>query len=340
VPIATSSSPGPIFAERALTLGRGRLLVGANVSRFNFKSVRGIPLDALRFTFTHENSDFPNCDQIFGGDCSIMGIPGFENDVIDLDLSLDLDVTSTLFTLSYGLLDWVDIGVAVPIISSTLRGTSKAQVVPFGPDVNHYFSGSLDSPGLSAERFIEGSATGLGDVGGRAKIRVARNANTAFAILADARFATGSVEDLLGSGEFAMRGLGIVSAQFGPFAPHANVGYLFRDGELHNDAFLATVGFDHLLADWAALAVDLISEFQVGENLIQTPQPVTIDDPFTRTVSTSNVPDVRDDIIAGSFGFKFLTPSGVILVANSLWPLNDGGLRAAMAFTLGLEYSF
>jgi hypothetical protein len=340
VPIATSTSPGPIFAERALTLGRGRLLIGANVSRFNFRSVRGVPLDAVALTFTHENTDFPNCDQIFGGDCTAMGFPDWENDVITLDLALDLDVTSTLFTMSYGLLDWIDVGVAVPIISNSLRGSSRAVVQPFGPGVNHFFSGTVESPGLTAERFVEGSATGLGDVAARAKRRVARTDQTAFAILGDARFATGSEEDLLGSGEFAVRGLGIVSAQFGAFSPHANVGYLYRDGDMQNDAFLATLGFDHLLADWAALAVDLISEFQVGESKIVTPEPVSIDVPFARSVTTTNIPDTRDDIIAGSFGFKFLTPSGVTIVANSLWPLNDGGLRASVAWTLGLEYNF
>jgi hypothetical protein len=340
VPIATSTSPGPIFAERALTLGRGRLLVGANVSRFSFRSVRGVPLDAVQLTFTHENTDFPNCDQVVGGDCSLMGVPVLENDVIVLDLGMDLNVTSTLFTMSYGLLDWIDIGVAVPIVSNSLQATSQAEVVPIGSDPAHFFSGTLDNPGLTAERFVQGTATGLGDVAARAKIRVARNDQTAFAILGDARFATGSEEDLLGSGEFAIRGLGIVSAQFGAFSPHANVGYLYRAGDMQTDAFLATVGFDHLLADWAALAVDVISEFQVGESKIAVPEPVTIDAPFNRTVTTTNIPDMRDDILAGSFGFKFLTPSGVTIVANSLWPLNDGGIRASVAWTLGLEYNF
>ncbi len=317
VPIATSTSPGPIFAERALTL-----------------------VDAVQLTFTHENTDFPNCDQVVGGDCSLMGVPVLENDVIVLDLGMDLNVTSTLFTMSYGLLDWIDIGVAVPIVSNSLQATSQAEVVPFGSDPAHFFSGTLDNPGLTAERFVQGTATGLGDVAARAKIRVARNDQTAFAILGDARFATGSEEDLLGSGEFAIRGLGIVSAQFGAFSPHANVGYLYRAGDMQTDAFLATVGFDHLLADWAALAVDVISEFQVGESKIAVPEPVTIDAPFNRTVTTTNIPDMRDDILAGSFGFKFLTPSGVTIVANSLWPLNDGGIRASVAWTLGLEYNF
>src|SRR3989441_7986005 len=33
VPVRTSASPGPVFAERAQTLGRGRVFVGANVNR-------------------------------------------------------------------------------------------------------------------------------------------------------------------------------------------------------------------------------------------------------------------------------------------------------------------
>ena len=340
VPVATSTSPGPIFAERALTLGRGRLLFGANISRFNFKTVRGVALDGIQLNFTHENTDFPNCDVIFSGDCTALGIPSFENDVIVLDLALDLEVTSTLFTLSYGLFDFVDIGVAVPVLSTSLRGNSTAEIFPFGANANHFFSGTQSSPGLTASRFVEGSVTGLGDVATRLKIRLGRSATTAFAIIGDARWATGSAEDLLGSGEFAVRGLGVVSAQFGAFGPHANVGYLYRNGELQNDAFLATLGFDHLLADWAALAVDVISEFQIGVTKLTTPEDVSFEEPFQRTVTPTNIPNERDDIISGSVGFKFLTPSGVTIVANSLWPLNDGGLRPAVAWTLGLEYSF
>jgi hypothetical protein len=341
VPVATSTSPGPIFAERAQTLGRGRVLIGANVNVFRFKSVRGVGLHDISLNFAHENSDFPNCDQIFGGDCSVMGIPEFENEVIALDLSLNLDVTSTLFVMTYGLLDWIDVGVAVPIISTNLRGTSNAAVVPFGgASAPHFFSGTSDNPGLTASRTAEGSATGLGDLAARFKVRVAQSSTTAFAILGDARFATGSQQDLLGSGYFAGRGLGIVSAQFGAFSPHVNVGYLYRDGDLQNDAVLATVGFDHMLASWATLALDLISEFQVGESKLGLPEPVTVESPYRRTIEPTNIPTMRDDIVTGSVGFKFVTPSGVTIVANSLWPLNKGGLRTNVAWTAGLEYNF
>jgi hypothetical protein len=341
IPVATSSSPGPIFAERAQTLGKGRVLVGATINSFKFRSVRGIDLDEVELNFTHQNVDFEGCDATFGNDCSLMGVPGLENEYIELRLGLDLDVTSTLFVMTYGLFDWADIGVAVPIVSTSIRGTSNAQVVPFGgPDATHFFSGTPDHADLTAARFVEGSATGLGDLAARVKIRLAQSTSTAFAILADGRFATGSARDFLGSGHSAIRGLGIVSAQFGAFSPHANVGYMYRSGDLQNDAVLATIGFDHMLAEWASLAIDLISEFQAGETKLLVPDPVTIEYPFTRTVQSTNIPNQRDDIVNASFGFKFVTPAGVTIVANSLWPLNTGGLRASVAWTAGLEYNF
>ena len=167
-----------------------------------------------------------------------------------------------------------------------------------------------------------------------------QSANVGFGILADARFATGSEEDLLGSGSTSIRGLGIVSGTFSGFSPHANVGYVYRSGELQNDAVLATIGFDQVLASWVTLAADLITELQAGDTKLDVPGTVTIQEPFTRTVEPTNIPNIRDDIINGSIGFKFTTSPGLIIVTNALIPLNNGALRPDVAWTLGLEYNF
>src|SRR2546428_9528058 len=58
---------------------------------------------------------------------------------------------------------------------------------------------------------------------------------TLFRSLGDVRFPTGSEDDLLGSGHIAARSLGIVSARFGAFSPHANLGYLYRSGSTQKD---------------------------------------------------------------------------------------------------------
>lgn len=340
VPVPTSTSAGPIFAERGQTLGRGRVYVNVSVTGFDFQSLRGVDLNAIRLNFTHENVDFPGCDSIFGGDCSQYGLPVLENDVIELDLALDMQVRSIAFVLTYGLFDWVDVGVALPIITTSIRGNSVAQVVPFGgPTAAHFFAGTVDNPTLQASRFIEGSATGIGDIVTRAKFGISESPRTKFAILADARFPTGRDEDFLGSGNFSFRGLGILSSQFGDFSPHVNMGYLYQSGDLANDAVLATIGFDQLLAHWATLAVDLLSEFEVGESSLVIPPDVHLETPFRRTISPSTIPNGRDDRINGSIGFKFLTGAGPIIVTNAIVPIS-GGLRPDIVFTASLEYTF
>jgi hypothetical protein len=341
VPVRTSTSAGPVFGERAQTLGRGRVLAGLSRTGVAFKTMRGVDLDRLRFTFTHANSDFEGCDSIAGGDCSLLGVPVLENETIDLDLSLDVRLTVTTFLLTYGLSDRIDVGVALPVVATRLEGTSQAQINPFGPPpAVHFFGGTPDNPILTASRFVRGSSTGLGDVDGRVKVNLRRGDPVAVGVLADVRFPTGSEDDLLGSGSFAARGLAIVSAHFGDFSPHANLGYLYRGGAFETDAVLGTLGFDQLLAPWATLAVDLISQLQVGDSPLQVPNPVVIQSPYVRTITPSIIPDRRDDLVDGSLGLKLTTTTGLTVVGNGEWPLNRGGLRPNVIWTLGLEYNF
>jgi hypothetical protein len=341
VPVRTSTSAGPVFGERAQTLGRGRILAAVARTGVHFKALRGVDLDHVRFTFTHANSDFPGCDAIADGDCSLLGVPILENETIDLALSLDVRLTVTAFLFTYGITDRVDLSVGVPIVSTSLEGATTAQINPFGPPpAVHFFGGTPDDPVLTASRFVRGSATGLGDASARVKVNLRRSEPLAAGLLADVRFPTGSENDLLGSGAFAARGLAIVSARFGDFSPHANVGYLYRGGRFETDAVLGTLGFDHLLAPWATLAVDVISQLQEGDSPLQVPAPVVIQSPYLRTITPSSIPDRRDDLVDGSVGVKLTTAPGLTVVANTQWPLNRGGLRPDLIWTVGLEYNF
>ncbi|MEO7501687.1 MAG: hypothetical protein ABIW94_03520 [Gemmatimonadaceae bacterium] len=341
LPVVTSTSAGPIFAERAQTLGRGRLLAGVSRSGFRFSTLRGVNMNNINLSFTHQNVDFAGCSAQFGNDCAKMGVPVLENDVINFRLSIDLDVTVTSTYLTYGLTDRFDVGVVVPIVQTEFRGESEAHVVPFGgTTAAHFFSGTPSDPVLSARRQSEGSAWGLGDVAVRLKENIRDTPTTSFALLLDARFPTGSSEDELGSGSFASRGLAVFTSRYGNFSPHANVGYLYRAGALQNDAVLGTVGFDHRMANSVTLAADLVSELQVGENKLHLPQPVEYDAPFKRTVRVTDIPDTRDDIVNGSFGFKVSPAKNVTGVLNALFPLNRGGMRADLIYTAGIEYNF
>src|SRR5207247_11171936 len=71
VPVRTSTSAGPIFAERAQTLGRGRVLAGISRTGFRFATLRGVDMGNIDLTFTHHNVAFTGCATQFGADCSL-----------------------------------------------------------------------------------------------------------------------------------------------------------------------------------------------------------------------------------------------------------------------------
>ena len=343
VPVRTTTSAGPIFTERAQTLGRGRVLAGIGRSTLHFTSLRGVPLDNIGIVFTHENVDHAGCDSIYEGDCSRMGVPVLENDIMTFTLSLDLDVTVTTFYVTYGLWDRMDVGVVVPIVATSLQGHSFAQVIPFGgTTAAHFFDGTPENPVLSASRTVRGSSTGLGDVAVRTKFVVREAVNNSLAMLGEVRFATGSPEDLLGSGGYSARGVAVLSGRVGDFSPHLNVGYASHgDADRpRNDAMLASVGFDHLLSRYVTLAASLVSELQVGRSTLVLPGRVTYHEPFDRVVDPTTIPEMRDDLVNGSLGFKFTAPHGFMGVANAMVPLNRGGMRPNTIYTLGVELNF
>lgn len=343
-PVATSISSGPLFAERAQTLGKGRVFVGFNHTAAGYSSLRGVPLNDLRLIFTHVNvteSSSPGCSAAQGGDCDLMGIPRLENDLMMFRLNLDVNVAVTSFFLTYGLTDRLDLSFALPVVSATLTGSSDAEIVPFGgPPAVHFFGGTETDPVLHASSGVNGSATGIGDVSTRLKFNVNQTERTGFALLLDARFPTGSEEDLLGTGTFAGSVVAVLSSRFDQFAPHANIGFRYRSGAQENHSLLTTVGFDHLLAPWATFAADIVSEFQVGPSKLAIPGTVHYDTPFERHIEPSSIPEMRDNLVSGSFGFKFRTVGELTAVTNAIVPLNRAGLRSNLLWSVGAEFSF
>ena len=136
------------------------------------------------------------------------------------------------------------------------------------------------------------------------------------------------------------RGILVMSGLFDEFSPHLNLGFDYRGSDLDQNELELAVGFDHLLAPWATIAVDLLGAFKLGDATLEFPRPVEITAPFRRTVRRTNIPDRQDDLIDGSMGFKFRTGSGLVIVTNVIVPLNDGGLRSGVTGTFGIEYLF
>jgi hypothetical protein len=234
----------------------------------------------------------------------------------------------------------VDIGVAVPFVRTSITGSNTAQFTPFGAVAVHRFGGDSLNPILRATRNASGSASGIGDVVGRVKINVGQGDHVGAAVLAEVRLPTGNEQDLLGAGSAAVRALAIIGTQFGTFAPHLNGGYVARTDSLQNDAILATLGFDALAADWATIAFDLVSEWQLGANKITLPGPIVYSVPFQRIYPSTTIPEKRENIMNAAFGAKFTVRGGAVIVLNGIVPLRKAGLQPDYVWTAGIEYAF
>ena len=158
------------------------------------------------------------------------------------------------------------------------------------------------------------------------------------AVLGEVRLPTGREEDFLGTGQTWVRGAFISSATLGDFGPHVNFGYLHRGGDDTSASFQFAAGFDHRLSDWATFAADLLGDIKM-DNSVGFPDPLVYDPPVVRSVRRANVPNTRDDVIDGSFGFKLRTQGGVILWTNALIALNDGGMRDGVITSVGFQFS-
>lgn len=324
VPVATTVSAGPIFADRAETLGRGRFLFGANVSGMSFSELRGQPIDQLMLRFTHDNV----------GDAAL-GTPAFERDYIEIVTNLDLNLYVTTVYAALGVSDRIDIGVAVPLVRSSLTGTSRAEFVYWVQDSPHYF-GSGSNRSSTASASAEQTAFGIGDIAARVKVFVANG----LGLIGDVRFATGSSDDFLGSGATTARLMAVASARMGSFSPHLNGGVLLSNADWQNNRLLSTAGFDQLLGEQVTLAFDLVGSFQLGTNQLGLPEPVVFTAPDIHVLPLTDVPDEADHFLDASIGAKIAAGGGFRIVTNVLVPINSGGLRPGVLWTAGLEKTF
>lgn len=126
----STESFGPIFADRAETVGRRKLSLGFSYQHVTYDKLDGKNLDdgELQLIFVHD----PPTDE---------ATRIFQDDTITAQIYAD--ITTDLFVLSgtYGLLDNLDVSVAIPIVRNSMRvrgvATSnnqsfqRGQVLPF-----------------------------------------------------------------------------------------------------------------------------------------------------------------------------------------------------------------
>lgn len=340
-----SETFGPIFTERAGTIGRGKWNVGVSSSRYQYDMLGDLDLDegGISQSFTHldTNHDGSTVETIY------------EGDLIFADAHLALEQQATVFSATWGIGDRFDLAVAVPFVSVDLEAeliTSVQRLATEGFEnpPQHQFEGGEDSATYRAA----GSAQGVGDLQLRAKLALARGTRGGFALGLDLRLPTGNEEELLGTGATAARLQLLGSLNFGRFALHLNGGYTASDLTDSSEADLAdeisaSIAADIALHERVTLVAEVLwrslrdaPQLEAGEarHLYRRHNSTQVIE-TTRPTLTSR----RDDLAIGTgvIGMKWNLWSQVLLSTHLLVNLTDEGLRDEdLVPLLGVDYSF
>lgn len=226
-----SSTLGPIFTERAETIGKGRFYIGFSNQDYHFTKYNGTSLNALSLLYTGGD-----LSKVTNNGSAIPSAPA--TFAIGMDVRLSQDITF----LTYGVTDRFDVSVGLPIVHSaiaarTFNGTIYAGN-GFGSNGSGCWCADTFTPGyptLTMPQIGQSalSKTGFGDLLLRLKGTLVRTPNMVVAVGGDVRFATGSAENYLGVGTTTVKPFTAVSFYSKPLArgvvvsPHFDVGWQF-----------------------------------------------------------------------------------------------------------------
>jgi hypothetical protein len=375
--VPTSTTFGPLFAERAVTIGAKKFNFGYTFQAVSFDSFEGAKLDdgSLRFVSQHNNC-CPNVGQNLGSPTDFF--PEFERDLLLSTLTADITTRTNAFFANYGVSDRFDIGLAVPIVHVSVDATVTGEILRTATAANPTIH-SYDGNGLATKTVSSsGTATGLGDVLVRAKYNVVRSASTAIAGALDLRLPTGDKEQLLGTGATQAQLYFIASGEYGRVSPHVNVGYTFSHGTGAEDASdvedpATTIGALAANVSTAPLDIKVPDEVNYTFGVAVAPHPkVTIGFDLrgrtmrdvTRfvvdsrtfdnrgpgltlptaatTVSNEFLDEPKGNLtqLLGVIGGKINIGGTFLLNLNLLIPLNDDGLKAKPTPVVGFDYVF
>lgn len=334
----STQSFGPIMAERAETIGKGKFALGFAAQRFSFDSIEDIDLGALPAVFTHDGA-----------------APGGRADVVTTSTSVSAELTQQIAFVTYGLGERLDASLAVPFVIADLSVSSLATVQRLGTGTNtivHYYDDGTGGTGASREFLKSGRASGLGDLTLRLKGTAARwGGSHGLALALDVRMPTGDEENLLGSGAWGVRPFVAASLGFGVFSPHVNLGYqwngnslLAGDVEAGEAADLAdevayVVGADVALGDRLTLCADLVGRYVIDSSRVVSSTFSGLDAGHTQFADIAFAQGSYNQSSL-ALGFKANPVGRLLLVFNVLLRLDHNGLRDSATPLLALDYTF
>jgi hypothetical protein len=246
---------------------------------------------------------------------------------------LDITTDTAVMFANVALNRWFDASVAVPFVKLRIDGTHRI-----------------------ADQQAEGGATasGLGDVALRGKIRLHERGQGGVALGVDLRLPTGDPEAMLGAGVTRTLVSGIWSTTVGALAPHASFGLEywsnpFRafdplqqapiDAGQHGTVYQA--GVEWAATDRLTVNAELMGRtLRNGARLAYKDVPLA-GNPFGLTsVSVASIDPIGLDRVSVAGGLKWNLAGTALVTANVLIPVTGAGLVDHLTPVIGLDWGF
>ncbi len=322
----TSDTLGPLLMERPDTLGRWKLNVNVSFQFVRFDAFDGDSIKKL------EAPD-PIVVRVTSGGALV----GFTANRLRYRLKIDDYVTA--LSLTYGLLDDLDVNVLLPVIQTNFETgvTSQQQAIA---GATGGFTRAVGPPQFGE---VSDDKFSIGDVLLRFKYQLPRVGALHWAAGLQLRLPTGYQADFQGVDTFeASPALFASTLLWGRVTPAANLAVDLRADDVARSQARYSVGADVDVVPRFGLSFAFLgrSEFArsvpAGATSFQhLHNGVTVQEPLL------GLDFGRKDFVDFSFGLRAVVWREVMLFLNGIYAVNDQGLRNQTIIpTIGLEGTF
>jgi hypothetical protein len=337
----SSSNLGSVFVERARTIGRGKFQVGLSYLYVDFDELDGKDLNNLQFQGLRHNDccNTPNPPPS-------PDVPSFEIDTAELQFQ-KFTLRSHAFFLNgtYGITDWWDVNVLLPVVYTTLDVRAQATLNNESGTSTHFFD--VTTGQTVEQRSFDDNHLGVGDLLLRTKAQVLRSGPVLGAFGLTLRVPTGSEDDFQGLGDVTLTPYLALSHEAGPVELHASGGIEIDVDDTDRSRARYGGGFAWQLGERVNLMFDVVGSSSLTSNDISVEVPAFVNAPGTSEATPTTLPQtetftqsVSTNIIDVAPGMQVVLWKTVIGYITFFVPITDDGLRANVIPAAGFQGTF